>query len=114
VIPPDSLRVILLPLCRYVAQGDYDAAIGACVSSRLSPDDLRQVIADYRRTIVDPPPNVFEDADVIVVARTGLPAYSVRLPLWTREEGRSDLTLELTVRRVGDRWEVELEDLRVL
>ena len=39
----------------------------------------------------------------------------VAVEMWTREEGRSDLTLELELRAVEpDRWQVRVLDLHVL
>jgi hypothetical protein len=39
--------------------------------------------------------------------------WSVRFDLWTADEGRSDLTLELTVEET-DPLKIELDDLHVL
>ncbi|WP_422652961.1 DUF7668 domain-containing protein [Archangium sp.] len=35
-------------------------------------------------------------------------------PLWTREEGRSDLTLSVTAIKQGETYTVEVDDLHVL
>ena len=43
------------------------------------------------------------------------PAWSVVVPLWTREEGRSDLTAELTLTESSaGEIDLELDDLHVL
>jgi hypothetical protein len=52
--------------------------------------------------------------DIVRIAGSVPPAWSVRANLWTKEEGRSDLTLELTIRQVENSYEVELDDLHVL
>jgi len=39
--------------------------------------------------------------------------WLVDAPLWSKEEGLSDLTLTLTVIKKGDRLEVEIDDLHV-
>ncbi len=36
------------------------------------------------------------------------------VPLWTKEEGRSDLTLALTAIKQGETYTVEVDDLHVL
>jgi hypothetical protein len=36
------------------------------------------------------------------------------MPLWTKEEGRSDLTLELTVTMGANDTQIELDDIHVL
>ncbi|MGA3674331.1 DUF7668 domain-containing protein [Lysinibacillus agricola] len=38
----------------------------------------------------------------------------IYLPLWTKEEGRSDLTLSLSGQRNNNQLKIEFNDLRVL
>jgi hypothetical protein len=42
-----------------------------------------------------------------------VPTWSLRVPLWTKEEGRSDLEFQVTVSLVGDDAIVALDDIRV-
>ena len=65
--------------------------------SRLTGDDLRNVIRNYGRKVVSPPPDAYNKLDAVQVTGATVPTWSVRAPLWTEEEGRSDLTLELTI-----------------
>jgi hypothetical protein len=80
----------------------------------LTSDDLRTVIRDYGRKLVSPPANAYEDLDAVQVKGAGVPTWLVRAPLWTEEEGRSDLTLELTIAVGPVAPSVELDDLHVL
>ena len=97
-----------------LACGDYDLLVERCVKSRLTSDDLRTVIREYGRKIVSPPADAYKDLDVVQVKGTVVPTWSVRAPLWTEEEGRSDLTLELTIAVGAGAPRVELDDLHVL
>jgi hypothetical protein len=72
----------------------------------------RLVIGEYADAVQDC--SAYRDLDVIAVRYSSHPTWSVRAPLWSREEGRSDLTLELTISRDGGRWNVEIDDLHVL
>jgi hypothetical protein len=82
--------------------------------SSLSVDDIRTVVADYGRTLTIPPPGAFDRLDVVEVAATPHRTVSVRFPLWTLEEGRSDLELVLTVTEVADGlWHAHVDDLLV-
>jgi hypothetical protein len=36
------------------------------------------------------------------------------MPLWTREEGRSDLSIAITVIADGEGFRIELDDIHVL
>lgn len=80
---------------------------------RMSASDLEDAVRDYGRTLVIPPSGEFK-IDEVELERPGLPGWSVTCALWTREEGRSDLSLELTVLRDGDSVIVEVDDLHVL
>lgn len=114
MMPTQSLESVIRSLAIRLANGEYGAVIQECSTSRLTADDVRQVIRDYGRTIVEPPPEAYDDLDAVEVQDAKQPTWSVQASLWSKEEGRSDLTLEVTASQSGDRWEVELDDLHVL
>ena len=62
---------------------------------RLSTEDLQRAVDDYGRVLVPLPPESLENLDVVQVRDADPSTFSVVIDLWTREEGRSDLTLEL-------------------
>ncbi len=97
-----------------LARGDYESLVGQSVKSRLTSDDLRTAIRDYGRKLVSPPADAYNNLDAVRVKGAAVPTWSVRAPLWTEEEGRSDLTLELTIAVASDAPSVELDDLHVL
>ena len=97
-----------------LAEGNYESAIKQCAKSRLTSDDLQTVIFDYGRTVISPPRDAYTMLDVVEVKGTAVPTWSVSAPLWTVEEGRSDLTLELTISLQADVPNIELDDLHVL
>jgi hypothetical protein len=109
---------LLEPVVRSVVDrlvnGEYADAVQSCSASRLTAGDLLEAVRDYGRTLIEPPPDAYRDLDVVAVRDSIHPTWSVRAPLWSREEGRSDLTLELTISREGNRWDVEIDDLHVL
>jgi hypothetical protein len=110
----DILRSTVREIVVQLAREDYESAIGRCVRSRLTGDDLRNVISDYGRRVVSPPVDAYDKLDAVLVSGTAVPTWSVRAPLWTKEEGRSDLTLELTIALGTDAPSIELDDLRAL
>jgi hypothetical protein len=79
------------------------------------PEDIKGAIDDYGYTIIHPP-KLLEVLDVIQVKDKVPATYSVRVDLWTKEEGRSDLSLELTLIDIeeSDLCTVEIDDLHVL
>lgn len=110
----DQLEPVVRTVVKRLVGGEYVDAVQDCSASRLTADDLTEAVRDYGRTLIEPPPDAYRDLDVIAVRDSSHPTWSVRAPLWSREEGRSDLTLELTITRDGDRWDVEIDDLHVL
>jgi hypothetical protein len=54
------------------------------------------------------------DADIVQVEGVSPPRYSVRYDLWTKEEGRSDLSIELTIQFEHYGLQVELDNIHVL
>ena len=97
-----------------LVRGEYQSFVAQFAASRLTADDLRQVIQNYGRTLILPPDPTYPDLNIVQVRGAIRPTWSIQAPLWTREEGRSDLTLELTITVDGDHRSVELEDLHVL
>ncbi|HXV84121.1 MAG TPA: hypothetical protein VEG60_30070 [Candidatus Binatia bacterium] len=81
----------------------------------MSADEIEQCVMDYGCEIVPLPTEGFDLVDVVEVADSIPPQWSVYVPLWTREEGLSDLTLRLTVFEASTEqgFKVELDDIRV-
>jgi hypothetical protein len=82
--------------------------------TRLSAGDMAEAVRQYGRVLVSPPEEAYESLDVIQVRNALPPRWSVRVNLWTAEEGRSDLSLELTVTESGGGYAVEIDDIHVL
>jgi len=92
---------------------DYEKVVSYCSASRLTAEDIKIVVNEYGKSFMVPPPSAFEIVDAVLVRDTDLPTWSLRVPLWSKEEGRSDLEMQLTVRQRGKRWDVELDDMLV-
>lgn len=95
-------------------RGEYGTIEALTRGRRLSSDALEQAVRAYGRSLVDPPPNWLQKLDVVGVDSASSPTYSVVVPLWTKEEGLSDLSLELTmVEFAPGLFETIVDDLRV-
>lgn len=105
----DAIRQLVEDIVR----GDYTSIAASGRIGRLTADELRRAIAEYGRTLVSLPTGGIDAADVY--PSTSNPSeVSVDLPLWTAEEGRSDLTLSLTVVEDQGGPLVSISDLHVL
>jgi hypothetical protein len=110
----DVLRSTIRQMMVQLAHKDYESAVRRCAKSRLTGDQLRAVVRNYGRKVVSPPPDAYNELDAVQVSGDAVPTWSVRAPLWTEEEGRSDLTLELTIAVGPGAPSIELDDLHVL
>jgi hypothetical protein len=97
-----------------IAQGDYESLVQRCAKSRLTSQDVSLVVRNYGREVISPPIDAYQNLDSVPIKNATVPTWSVRLPLWTKEEGWSDLTLELTIALGSGDPIVELDDIHVL
>lgn len=109
-----DVRRAVRVLVEVIAAGEFRQAVDSCSQATLSADDLTRITGDYGRTLVTPPAEFEEVLDMVVLQDRPEATWSIAAPLWTREEGRSDLTLELTAIDGPSGVEFELDDLRVL
>ena len=78
---------------------------------RLSEEAIKSAITYYGKQLISPPIEAFKLMDVIPIQSNNA-GWSVVMPLWTQEEGRSDLTMELTIVKAEGDFRVELDDIR--
>jgi len=98
-----------------LAQGEYDALLLRAQHSRLDAEKLAAAVEDYGRQIVPLPPNGFRLIDCVPVTGSKPARWSVVVPLFTSEEGRSDLTMELTMAQGEDgSYTAQIDNLHVL
>ncbi len=94
--------------------GDWSGLERLTSGRRLSAEEIQLAVIGYGRTLVTPPDEALNMLDVVEVAAALTRTLRIRVPLWTVEEGRSDLELELTLREVIDGvFSVQLDDLHV-
>ena len=105
----NTVEKLLLLLSR----GEYSTLIKRCADSRLTADDVRRAINEYGGKPVMPPDNGYGDLDAILIKNSSPSKWSVRIPIWMADEGRSDLTLDIAIIVSKERSEVILNDLHV-
>ena len=83
-----------------------DGRIGRCAAS-----DVVRVIVEYGRTLVDLPSAVWDFVDVFEIVESG--NLRLDVPLWTKEEGRSDLMLFICSIPSEEKFNIYIHDVRV-
>lgn len=99
-----------------LVDGEYDALAQMTHGERLSEAEIRSAVEDYGRTLILPPGgDVAPYVDRYEVADTEPRQVNLDVDLWTQEEGRSDLTLELNlVERAPGLWGVRIYGIHVM
>jgi len=102
-------RVLVL-----LVTGKYAELTTLTHGNRLTAKEIATAITDYGRTLIIPPEDAYGLMNVVEVTNAQPKRWSIAMPLWTQEEGRSDLTLELTVIKHQNKFVIELDDIHVL
>jgi hypothetical protein len=114
-IDQTKLRATVSALTERLARRDYDGFFGLARSSRIAASDVGRVVREYGRSLVPLPTAAFQSLDVVPISGSDPQQWSVVVPLWSQEEGRSDLSLEITVEDLAAQgYAVDVEDLHVL
>ena len=98
----------------YLATGRFVELEKLTKGQRLSAQEMARAIGEYGMELVLPPDYAFELMDVVEVRDAKPPQWSVAMPLWTREEGRSDLSVEVTLITDAEGFRIEIDDIHVL
>ena len=80
---------------------------------RLSAQEVAKAVADYGRTLIIPPAEAFNLMEVAQIRGSSPQRWSITMPVWTKEEGRSDLSIEMTLTDHGSGLGIEIDDLHV-
>lgn len=97
-----------------LVNGDYGQIEQITKGARIGASDIKRAIEDYGRTLVTAPVESMRLWDVVAVRGAFPPRWNVTVPLWTLEEGRSDLSVGLTLVEEVSGVEIAFDDIHVL
>jgi len=98
-----------------LASGKFEEVARRSNSRHLSASEIGQAIRSYGRELIPLPPEALSLVDFVSVRGSNPPEWSVIVPLFTKEEGRSDLSLELGLRRLAPHaYTFEIQGIHVL
>lgn len=110
----NQMRRVVQRVIASLVAGDFEHVESLCRGQRLSAAEMANVIKNYGRQLISPPDEAYESMDVVEVTDSHPRRWSINIPLWTKEEGRSDLTLEVTLTNSPQGWDVAVDDIHVL
>lgn len=106
-------QILIEKLVKKIADGEYSIIKEKPnFKSRVEINDLSRIIQEYGETIIPLPDNAFDYIDIYPIEGKNK-MYSIDIPIWTQEEGQSDLTLSLTLTD-KEKILIEIDDLHVL
>ena len=109
-----DIRTKVYEIMTLLAQGRYDDLESETHGIRLTKEQMANAISSYGRRLALPPAEAFDLMEVVAVSDAKPPRWSIVMPLWTVEEGGSDLSLGLTLVENGEAIHIELDDIHVL
>ena len=102
-------------LVELIVKCDFEELQRISNGVRLSANEMRTAVEDYPATIIMNENMDLQSLDIIEITHSNPKAYSVDIDLWSKEEGRSDLTLQTTLTESDtDLMYIEIDDIHVL
>jgi hypothetical protein len=108
----DVFHEKIVNLVMDMANKNYRKIEAEKLNGRVSIADMERTINEYGKTLTPLPQEAFEIANIYNIGEEN--RLDIYIPLWTKEEGRSDLTLSLICYLKNDGPAIEINDLRVL
>ena len=82
------------------------------ISSRMSPEEIRKSISEYGCQLIEYPCQL--ELDVVEVENSTPREWNVVVPVFTKEEGWADLSMEISlIENDRDIMKFELDNIRV-
>jgi hypothetical protein len=111
----DDLLAPIRIIVDLLVRREYETVEAMTRGSRLSAREMEWAITQYGRTLTNPPVDAWSSLDVVQINGSMPPAFHVVVPLWTAEEGCSDLSVELQLTEIDEGLhETTLLDIRTL
>ena len=110
-----QIRTAVSMVVNLLVRGEYEALESMTRGRMLSADLLRRAVEDYGHRLVTPPDSAWEQLDVVEARDIEPTTFLIDFPLWTEDEGMSDLFLQLRlVEAYPSAFETEITGLHVL
>jgi hypothetical protein len=115
IIEPE-VEAALHAVLGLLVDGEYDTLASMTQGKQMSATELRDAVESYGRTLIHPPDGEFPpDLDVFPVEDAVPRRLIATMPLLTKEEGRSDLTVELMLIELSPNlWLTEIQNIHVM
>jgi hypothetical protein len=111
----EARNSVIGQLVARLAAGNYEELIRYAPQSRVTAQEIEAAVKQYGRRFLPLPLSAYKLIDYVAVHNASPAEWSVVVPLFTEEEGHSDLSLELSMVEVTpEEYEVQVDDIHVL
>jgi len=111
----EKLHNTVKKVTNLLAKEKYKEIESLCNGVQLDAEELAYAAKDYGMEILPLPKEGYEKLDIIEVTDSNPKEWSVYVPIYTAEEGMSDLTLELSLKDTpSEFYQIEVDNLHVL
>lgn len=101
----DNMRDSVLSILSQLAEGEYQGMANLSGRDGFSAERIRHAIESYGHTLIEPPHEALQNIVISEVVDADERQYRAVTPLWTKQEGKSRLHLELGFREfMKDIW----------
>lgn len=107
----DLIKSICWKISNLVATRDRNDPFGIYQRSRATRAEVYRALDEYPATFVSPPQNAYDDLE-IMETRDGKSWFTI-VPLWSKEEGESDMCLTLSFTQDSGEIRVSLDGCHV-
>ena len=111
------IRDVVQRMMELLAAGRYEEVERWTQGNRVPAGDMERTVNEYPATFLSPPRSAYSEEEGMLideVENASDPTYMIDMPFWSREEGRSDLEVRLTVvLRADGTFNVSLDDILV-
>ena len=98
-----------------LTESKYSELSELCIGSDIQAKDIERAVSDYPYKLIFPKSKINDLLNIIEVEDSNPREWSVYCDLWTEEEGRSDLNLQITlVESPGEYYQFDIDGIHVL
>ena len=97
-----------------LGRGMIHEVFARCDPSEVTEEVFREVLREHHVRLVSPATGQFRITGVYPVDYGDCPTWAVEAPVWTAEEGESDLTLSMLIEVRNEVIGIKLTNFRVL
>ena len=111
----EKLKNTLRYVMKLLVAGDDKTLERISGGQRLSEEEIAGAINELDDSPVMPPEVAFDSFFSIADAADGKKQWYANVDLWTAEEGRTDMTLELTINENGKQiYDIEIDNIHMM